>query len=270
MENLDVVILAAGVGSRLSSRAPKCLNVLPGGRTILRQQIDNIRSVMGDMARIIIVVGFECALIMEHAPDVRYVYNERFRQTNTNRSLLRALELCQGATCVWMNGDVVFDPSILPRLLEVAEQGRSAIAVNTSRVAEEEVKYVVDDSGLIDSLSKIVPVEAAQGESVGVNVVVAADIPTLMARLRECEDNDYFERGIELAIEGDGMEVAPVDISDLYAVEIDTPEDLRLARDVHAAALQGRAAALLAAPSDSPFDRQAPSGRRPSLKGRPG
>lgn len=246
MNHIDVVILAAGLGSRLSSREPKCLNVLPDGRTILRQQVDNIRGVLGEGARITIVVGFECAHIMQHVPDVHYVYNERFAATNTNRSLLRALELSTGRTCIWMNGDVVFDAVILERLVGVAAGGTSAIAVNTSRVADEEVKYVVDATGFVGSLSKVVPVQEAQGESVGVNVVVEADLPALIARLRDCDDLDYFERGLELAIAQDGMRLAPVDISDLYAVEVDTPEDLRLARDVHAAALQGATAARVA------------------------
>ncbi|NLY95593.1 MAG: hypothetical protein GXY23_16405, partial [Myxococcales bacterium] len=39
----------------------------------------------------------------------------------------------------------------------------------------------------------------------------------------------YFERGIELAIEKDGMRVLPVDISDLFAVEVDFAEDLERA-----------------------------------------
>ena len=37
---------------------------------------------------------------------------------------------------------------------------------------------------------------------------------------------DYFERGIELAIERDGVRVAALDISELSAVEVDTPDDL--------------------------------------------
>ncbi|MFM8842493.1 MAG: phosphocholine cytidylyltransferase family protein, partial [Actinomycetota bacterium] len=37
---------------------------------------------------------------------------------------------------------------------------------------------------------------------------------------------DYFERGLELAIERDGLKVLPVDISDLFAVEVDFQEDL--------------------------------------------
>ncbi|GMA88395.1 hypothetical protein GCM10025868_36450 [Angustibacter aerolatus] len=98
---------------------------------------------------------------------------------------------------LWMNGDVVFDAEVLRRLLPFLESDRSAIAVNTATTAEEEVKYTVDDAGHVLALSKQVPVDAALGESVGINLVSASDRPALVRRLEECAEQDYFERGIE-------------------------------------------------------------------------
>jgi choline kinase len=87
------------------------------------------------------------------------------------------------------------------------------------------VKYTVDKVGHIKELSKTV--ENGLGESIGINVVSALDKKNLIKRLDECDDLDYFERGIELAIEKDGLKIIPVDISDLFAVEIDTESDLQ-------------------------------------------
>ena len=50
-----------------------------------------------------------------------------------------------------------------------------------------------------------------------------------MRQLSKVGDQDYFERGIELAIAHDKLRFEPVDISDLYAVEIDFAEDLERA-----------------------------------------
>jgi choline kinase len=47
--------------------------------------------------------------------------------------------------------------------------------------------------------------------------------------LEECADSDYFERGLELAIEKAGIKLEPVDISDLFAVEVDFQADLERA-----------------------------------------
>ena len=51
----------------------------------------------------------------------------------------------------------------------------------------------------------------------------------LLRQLKRVDDQDYFERGLELAIEQDKLHIEPVDISDLYAVEIDFAEDLERA-----------------------------------------
>ena len=67
------------------------------------------------------------------------------------------------------------------------------------------------------------------GEAVGINYVSSGDKATLLRQLQRVGDQDYFERGIELAIEQDRMLVEPVDISDLYAVEVDFQEDLERA-----------------------------------------
>lgn len=246
MRAIEVVILAAGLGSRLGSQGPKSMNLLPDGRTIMEQQVDNVRRTLGDRARITVVVGFKFQLLMEHVSDLKFVYNDRFDVTNTNRSLLRALESSLDVPCLWMNGDVVFDARILDRLAAALDQGRSAISVNTARVADEEVKYTVDAAGCVVELSKSVPLAAAMGEAVGVNAVTAGDKPILMRRLAECQDQDYFERGLELAIHEDGLRLYPIDISDLYAVEVDTAEDLVTARLVHSTARQDAALAGVA------------------------
>ncbi len=226
MEQVNVVILAAGLGTRLGKPFPKPLTPLADGRSIMGQQFDNIFAVFGERARVCVVVGFKHELIMEHVPEAVFVYNENYDVTNTNRSLLKALRSSPPGPVLWMNGDVVFEPTLLQRLAESMTADESAIAVNCASVAEEEVKYTVDGSGFVAQLSKQVPLSDALGEAVGVNIVGSRDKATLINRLAQCADQDYFERGIELAIEYDGMQVRPVDISDLFAVEVDTGEDL--------------------------------------------
>ena len=218
------VILAAGLGTRLGGSLPKPLTPLSEGRTILAQQVDNVRTVFGADASIVVVVGFKKELIMEAEPDAVFVYNEKYDRTNTNRSLLKALQATGDGAVVWMNGDVVFDPEVLRRLSSSIEADHSAVAVNTAAVADEEIKYTVDEDGLVDRLSK--QVMNGLGEAVGINFVAAHDKPALIARLNECGEQDYFERAIELAILKDGLAVRPVDISDLFAVEVDFADDL--------------------------------------------
>jgi choline kinase len=54
----QIVILAAGMGTRLARPLPKPLTELSDGRSIMRQQIDNMHHAFGDTFRLMIVVGF--------------------------------------------------------------------------------------------------------------------------------------------------------------------------------------------------------------------
>ncbi len=224
----QVVILAAGLGTRLGRPYPKPLTPLSSGQSIMRRAVDSLRSVYDDV-HVTAVVGFKLDLVIEAMPDIAFVYNEVYDSTNTSKSLLKALRLSPPGGVLWMNGDVVFDPRVLPMIEEHLAQGRSFVCVNTASVAEEEVKYTLDDDGYIKELSK--QVSGGLGEAVGINFIAAADKQTLIQRLEEADDQDYFERGIELAIEKDGLRVEAVDISEFHIVEVDFDEDLTRANE---------------------------------------
>ncbi|WP_374946325.1 NTP transferase domain-containing protein [Agreia sp.] len=223
----QVVILAAGMGSRLGRTLPKPLTELADGRTIMGQQFDNIHHAFGNNAKVTIVVGYKLEHIIEAFPQASFVYNEQYDQTNTSKSLMRALQASSAGGVLWMNGDVVFDPTVLDRAAAMIARDQSFVTVNTSKVSDEEVKYTTSAEGYIKELSKTV--KHGLGEAVGINYISAADKATLLRQLKAVGDQDYFERGIELAIEQNRLLIEPVDISDLYAVEVDFAEDLERA-----------------------------------------
>lgn len=221
---IQVVILAAGMGTRLGKPWPKPLTPLSDGRTIMQQQMENVKKVFGDDARITVVVGFKLEMIMEAHPDASFVYNEVYDNTNTSKSLLKALRASQESGVLWLNGDVVFDYRVLERVAERMKNDQSFVCVNTSTVAEEEVKYTVDANGHINELSKTV--KNGLGEAVGINFISGREKTAVITQLDACDAQDYFERGLELAIEKNGLKMEPVDISDLFAVEVDFQDDL--------------------------------------------
>ena len=224
---LQTIILAAGMGSRLGRSLPKPLTELNDGRSIMQQQHDNIRAAFGDDARITTVVGYRAETIIEAFPRVNYVHNERYDETNTSKSLLRGLAATGKGGVLWMNGDVVFDPRILGRAIGFIERDQSFVTVNTAKVSDEEVKYTVSAEGFIKELSKTVV--GGIGEAVGINYISSKDKAAFMRQLQRVDDQDYFERGLELAIAENGLLLEPMDISDLYAVEVDFAEDLERA-----------------------------------------
>jgi choline kinase len=228
---LQVIILAAGMGTRLGRPHPKPLTILNTGQSIMGQQFERVQEAFGEAARVTVVVGFKMDLVMEAFPDAVFVYNEVYSETNTSKSLLKGLRSTMAGGVLWMNGDVVFDQGILESISKYISADESFVCVNTATVAEEEVKYRVDADGYINELSK--QVVGGLGEAVGINYVSSADKSKLVQRLLECGDQDYFERGLELAIAHDGVRVLPVDISEHNAVEVDTGEDLERANAMH-------------------------------------
>jgi choline kinase len=224
---VQVVILAAGMGTRLGRTEPKPLTRLHDGRSILQRQIDGLRAVLGSDVPITAVVGYRSEVIMTAAPDLLFTYNPDFATTNTSQSLLRALRTSRAGGVLWLNGDVVFDPEVLSLAVPSIYADQSFVCVDTNVVGHEEVKYTLDDAGFVRQLSKTVV--GGLGEAVGINYVASADKSRLIAHLARCADNDYFERGIETAILEDGLRVRPVDISRFAAVEVDFETDLHRA-----------------------------------------
>ena len=221
---IQVVILAAGMGTRLSRPLPKPLTQLKDGRSIMGQQIDNLKLAFGQNYRLSTVVGFKLEAIVERFPEATYVYNELYDQTNTSKSLLRALKASAEGGVLWMNGDVVFDPEVLNRIKPLINTDESFVVVDTAKVGEEEVKYTLDSNGFVAELSKTV--SEPLGEAVGINYVSAKDKLALVEHLEAVADQDYFERAIEVAIAAGQVKFKSIDISDLYAVEVDFAEDL--------------------------------------------
>ena len=99
----------------------------------------------------------------------------------------------------------------------------SFISVNTQSVADEEVKYTLKD-GYVNELSK--EVKNGLGEAVGINFIASKDLDTFINHLELCDDNDYFEKGLENAISEDNLKLKVIDISKYNCIEVDFKEDL--------------------------------------------
>lgn len=222
LRNPKVIILSAGIGSRLGTPYPKGLTPLNNGETIYSRQLRIFRNLD---CSIIVVIGFKKDLVMEADPNVLYVYNADFDTTNTSKSLLCGLKHIFDEDVLWINGDVVFRADVIEQMLE--QQG-SLVVVNNAKVGEEEVKYTMNVNGYIDAISK--HVENPLGEAVGINLIEADHLEAFKEKLRVVDAQDYFERGMELLIAELGDLFRPLNVSDQACIEVDFEEDLQKAR----------------------------------------
>jgi len=222
---MKAIILAAGAGKRLGSEnVPKPLTSLNNGKSILELQLERLKSHIS-LNDTVLVIGFQKEKIMEAFPDVLFVYNPDFAEENTAKSLLRALKKVNEDVLL-LNGDVIFHPSVLAKLLACPS---SCMLVNKESVGKEEVKYRTDENHRIVDVSK--EIEYAEGEALGVNFFSQKDLPLLLSCLERCAPKDYFEQAIQWAISA-GMKVEAVTVLTSHCMEIDFPRDLQKANQM--------------------------------------
>ena len=217
---MHIIILAAGMGTRLNKNNPKSLVKLSNGDSILDRQINALLDYV-NINDITIVVGYKQHKIKEKYPKCLYVYNENYKNTNTAKSLLLALESKEDdKDVIWINGDVVFEFEVLK---EIFVTSNSSMLVNTLKVGAEEVKYTINNDGSINKVSK--NINNGLGEAVGINKILNSQLDEFKKELERCSRGDYFERGLEMLI-NKGTKIYPIDISKYFCCEIDTQDDL--------------------------------------------
>ncbi|PRY18249.1 NTP transferase domain-containing protein [Kineococcus rhizosphaerae] len=219
----NIVVLAAGRGTRLGGACPKPLTpVGPGGESLLERQLRLLSPLTDEGWVAHVVVGHRQDEFRARLSGVRFVEAPRYATTNTSQSLLEAVAGLEGDV-LWLNGDVLFSPGFAAAVRTAVRAEQSFVSVTFGRVAEEEVKFRLDGTGSIRELSKTVV--GGEGEAIGVNFVSAADRADFEAALRTCRDDDYFEAGIERSI-GAGVRWLGLDLTAHFAVEVDFPADL--------------------------------------------
>lgn len=110
----SAVVLAAGDGGRLGDLTkdrPKCMLDIKG-RTLLERQIEGLNA--SGIKDIAVVRGYQREQIA--LPNLRYYDNEEWAETGELQSLLLARSELEGPL-VCLYGDVIFDASIVDRLL---------------------------------------------------------------------------------------------------------------------------------------------------------
>ena len=234
---MKAVILAAGCATRLrpySDDTPKTL--LPvGGVPILRRTITNLLRVGFD--QFVIGTGYLEHMVRDAVHgwfsglDVTYVTNREFRSTNNAYSLLLTRPHVESTGFILLDGDVVFDASVVE---ELVDRGPDCLAVRSvGEIGLEEVKVTADNEDRVLAIGKHVPVRSAMGESVGIELFSAASSRRLFSvldqRVRERGlVNEYYEAAFQQIID-EGSTLYGVDIGSMYATEIDTIEDLQAA-----------------------------------------
>lgn len=233
---MKAVILAAGVGSRLApltNDRPKVLvDVL--GRSILFRQLDHLGKA-GIASRDVVVVGGYKIDVLEKALkgagyECSIVMNEKFDTWGNFFSLHVAEPLVRGHAFLQLDGDVIMDDKILPRL--IAAPGEALLATDPSAELDDDAMKVEMRPGTdkVYALDKKLDPTKCIGEYIGVTKLSASAGAAVFRELAQFPargiTHEYYDHAYHLLTQRDEVPFGIVDIHDCTVLEIDDRTDL--------------------------------------------
>jgi choline kinase len=230
---VKALILAAGTASRLrplTENTPKCLLRI-GDKTLLERTFDALLA--GGIDDIVVVTGFLGSQIKDFVGktfrnlDVTFVHNESYASTNNIYSLWLAKAYMGNGGFLLLDSDIYFDRALITALLE--SPAPDALALNRHPLGEEEIKVIVDPANRIVGISKTCSIEAAAGESIGIEKISSGYAEALFGELdvmikEEKMENVFYEKAFE-RLAAKGITFEAVDTTAIFSMEIDTVDD---------------------------------------------
>jgi len=130
----NAVIAAAGLGSRLGHGKPKCL-VEVAGKPILEwqlrllEEVEDVRIVVGYMEQDVV------KLALSLRKDIIIVRNPAFRSTTTQQSYWLGGRYLR-TPCLYMDGDIIFEPASFRDFLERAVEVCPLIGIAATKTEQ--------------------------------------------------------------------------------------------------------------------------------------
>jgi len=243
------LVLAAGAGRRLrpyTDSLPKAL--VPVGPAGIEDSITVLDLTLGNFAEIGltevgIIVGYrkeavydrKAALEEKYGLKITLIDNDKAEEWNNAYSLWCGRDALKDGV-ILANGDTVHPVSVEKTLLASRGDGRKIIlALDTvKKLADEEMKVVVDPDKGVQKITKLMEPSEATGEYIGVTLIegdAAADLADALKTVWETDPQQFYEHGYqELVNRGFKIDVAP--IGDVKWVEIDNHDDLAKGREI--------------------------------------
>jgi len=236
---ISVILLVAGMGRRLADAGsgPKVLLEF-GGQTLLERHLRTLLAY--GIEDIALTVGYQSDAIRREVARlglierVRMVENPDFPVGSLVSLWLQDERLRGGRTVVLMDGDVLYDPGMIGRLLDTPAEN-VLLLDRDIEPGDEPVKICLREERIVDFRKK--PEHACDwyGESVGF-FRFSADTSRDLARrccwyVAQGQTDLEYEEAIRDLILAEPERFQVADISDIAWTEIDFAEDVTRARE---------------------------------------
>lgn len=275
---MKAIILSAGQGRRLlplTESVPKCCLQI-GGRTMLEWQVESL--VRNAIDEIVVVTGFGHHVVDEVASNIdspvplRTLYNP-FYALSDNLGTCWVARGEMDRPFVLLNGDTLFEPTVLQRLLAQAGDYPITLAADRKRAYDEDDMKIHASGSRLGRVGKRLDPAIVNGESIGMMAFTVMGAQAFVSRVERLMGGpDGLARWYLSAIDELAREhlVGIASIHGLGWCEVDDLEDLAHAESAVAAwpwAPAGKAAPdevqdeVTDAPQDAPQKAPWPADR---------
>jgi choline kinase len=168
---MKAIILSAGQGTRLlplTAEVPKCALTFHG-KTVIEWQIDEL--LKSGVEDIVVVTGFatdKVELLLAQRYDhqrVRTVFNP-FYKVSDNLATCWIVRIEMTEDFILLNGDTLFDTSVLSTLLASSAQPITVTIDKKSSYDDDDMKVRLDGARLT-RIGKDIPLDTVDAESIG-------------------------------------------------------------------------------------------------------
>lgn len=229
---MKVVILAAGVGSRLhpeTANIPKAM-IRIKGKPLIQYQVDSVLNAGFKYEDIYVLSGYKAETIKAYwkGTDVQFIDNPHFETMNNIYSFLLTREI--GDDLLLINSDDFYDERMIPLLLN--NPAETALLIDQQKELTEEAMRVKLVKNRVKFVNKKIDLAAADGEYIGISKLAIDDLDLMYkkadALIRAGETNAWYENVYEAC--ADDIAIMGVDTAGYQWVEIDDFADLREAK----------------------------------------
>lgn len=251
--SLEVVILAAGQGTRMRSALPKVLHPV-AGKAMLAHVIDTARQLSPQRIHVVIGHGAETVRGQLAADDLNFVVQTE--QLGTGHAVAQALPFIRAEQVLVLYGDVpLIEASTLQRLLAYANPTTLALLTVILPDPTGYGRIIRDECGEVQAIVEQKDATAAQRlineGNTGILLLPAAQLPAWMGRLSNANSQgEYYLTDVIAMAVADGLTVATAQPDD--AMEVMGANDRRQLAELerhyqwrHAARLMAQGVRLL-------------------------
>lgn len=233
---MRAIILSAGQGRRLrplTANTPKCLLPVCGDQPVLEVQLRSLAACGIEEA--IVYVGFGAnqveAFLARHAPAgirVTTVFNPFYAVSDNLATCWLAQKYMQDEFLI-LNGDTLFEPAILRRLLASPEAPLTLVISQKEAYDDDDMKVSLSDGDRLVGVGKMLDARIVDGESIGLMFFRSEGAERFRQVLNDAMRRDDAVERWYLSVVNEMAQqarVATVTITGLWWAELDSPEDL--------------------------------------------